>query len=64
MPSAPIVPKPEPTGTITVRLADIPKARRLQAARECVREAKDRREASQLMALALEPGDAGGRIAA
>jgi hypothetical protein len=36
----------------------------MRAAGECAREAKDKRERSLLFALAVEPGDAGGRVAA
>lgn len=64
MPAPPIVPKPDPTGTQTVRLADIPQKVRMRAASECAREAKDKRERARMFALALNPGDAGGRIAA
>ncbi len=64
MDKRPIEIKPNPVGTVLVRLREIPITRRLAAARECVRDAKDAREASQLLRLALHPGDAGGRIAA
>jgi len=64
MPAPPVVPKPEPTGTRLVRLADIPREVRIRAAGECAREAKDRRERARLFMLALNPGDAGGRVAA
>jgi hypothetical protein len=64
MPALPVVPKPNPTGTRLVRLADIPREIRMQAAGECAREAKGKHERSRIFALALDPGDAGGRIAA
>lgn len=64
LPQPPIIPKLEPCGARLVRLRDVPKQTRLVAARQAEKIAKDGREASRLMALALEPGDAGGRIAA
>lgn len=64
MPEIPIVAKPQPCGSRLIRLADIPKHLRMRAARSAVCEAKDEREAQRLLAIALDPGDAGGRIAA
>ena len=45
-----------------MRLADVPLEDRLAALTRC--EAKTEREAIRLLRLALDPGDAGGRIAA
>lgn len=52
---------PAGVGTTTIRLADIPLEQRLQALTKC--EAKTEHEAIRLLHLALDPGDAGGRIA-
>ncbi len=51
-------------GSKTVRLADVPLEARLKALDEVIGTAKTRREATRLLRLVLEPGDAGGRIAA
>lgn len=64
MPRTPITPKPQPTGTRTIRLADIPPAVRERAARKLMRQAVDDREYFRYVELAFDPGDAGGRIAA
>ena len=54
--------KPQPTGTRTIRLADIPLSVRLRALTKV--DAKDEDEAIKLLNLALDPGDRSGRIAA
>lgn len=56
--------KPHPTGTRTIRLADIHPLTRQRYARELMAHAKDARERKRLEQLATDPGDAGGRIAA
>jgi hypothetical protein len=45
-----------------VRLEDVPLEERLRALTHC--EAKTEQEAIRLLRIALDPGDAGGRIAA
>lgn len=52
---------PKGVGTTTIRLADIPLADRLHALTKC--EAKTEAEAIRLLRIALDPGDAGGRVA-
>ena len=56
--------RPTGVGTQTVRLRDVdPDALRLAAAR-LIEQAKDEHEVHRLLQLQLDPGDAGGRIAA
>ncbi len=58
-------PKPAPTGTKTVRLADVPLTKRLAAIHHLMRTNGLTIEDTQdLLVIALDPGDAGGRIAA
>jgi hypothetical protein len=59
-----LVPNTTPTGNTTIRLADIPLDQRLTALTEALRHTTTEQEAIKLLHLALEPGDAGGRIAA
>ena len=61
MPSIKLTSAPAGVGSQTVRLADIPLADRLHALTQC--EAKTEDEATRLRRIALDPGDAGGRIA-
>ena len=56
--------RPAGVGSQTVRLADIPLGVRLEALDLTLRTAKTMSEATRLLRLALDPGDAGGRIAA
>lgn len=56
--------KPQATGTVLVRLADVPLADRLAAAESCMREAKTGQELLRLFELVYDPGSASGRIAA
>lgn len=55
---------PPGVGTELVRLKDIPISKRIAALRQTLRFAKDGEEARRLVAIALNPEDKGGRIAA
>lgn len=57
-------PLTHPTGTHTIRLADIPLAQRLAALTTASAHAKDEAEAIKMLHLALEPGDTSARVAA
>ena len=62
MPEHPLTPKPNPTGTQLIRLADIPNQTRIKAARTLMAQAKDTNEYIQYFQLAYNPGNKGGRI--
>lgn len=57
-------PKPHPTGDRLVRLADIDDQVRLKAALALMDEATSVDEILRLVELAVDPRDAGGRVAA
>ena len=60
-----IEPKPEPTGTQTIRIADIPMKQRLHAFSLINRYGElTSEEAEDMFALILDPGERGGRVAA
>lgn len=59
-----IIPKPQPTGTRTIRLADIPEPVRRRAALQLMRDTDNTAEFAQLFELVYDPGNKGGRIAA
>ena len=62
MPEYPTTPKHNPTGTQTIRLADIPDTTRIKAARTLMAQAKDSTEYVKYFDLAYNPGNKGGRI--
>jgi hypothetical protein len=55
--------KPNPTGTHTIRLADIPLNTRRTAALRLMRNTNDTAEWVRLYELVFNPGDASGRVA-
>jgi hypothetical protein len=57
-------PKPNPTGTTLIRLADIPLNIRKQAALRLMRQTDDTAEWARYFELVWEPGHASGRVAA
>jgi hypothetical protein len=60
-----IEPKPKPTGTQTIRLRDVPFSVRRRAYYQLIRhDALSDDEAQNLLALIVDPGDKGSRIAA
>ena len=64
MPSTKLTPALAGVGSQTVRLRDIPLDVRLHALTIASRDAKTESEALHMLRLVLDPGDAGGRIAA
>lgn len=60
----PYHPEPPGVGTKLVRLRDVPPRQRMKALRLLLRSAKDEKEAMRLLAIAVNPEDKGGRIAA
>jgi len=60
-----IEPKPEPTGTQTIRIVDIPMKERLHAFALINRYGElTSEEAEEMFGLIIDPGERGGRIAA
>lgn len=61
---ADLLPVDRPCGDTLIRLRDVPLKRRLDGLSRALKQAKTSREAARMLSVALNPEDAGGRIAA